>query len=155
MYIDNLEKKILNIQKKEKQSSFEAYYTNFKTEDFKKSFNKAVYSNLFSEEYSDKKIDYYIIPRTSFIDNINKYLDELSNYIKKGNYNTMVILTNSVSKYKKVLELLNEKRILTLLVSDNKEDLFLEYSNLFCYITNEPNNYIKKNFKLYKLSQNT
>lgn len=150
MYIEaNLENKILNYQTKNKCSSFEAYYTKFNSEDWEKSFGKAIYNNVFNSKYSTKEIDYFIVPRDTFIGNIENYLDRLRKYIDNGNYNTMILLNSNVFKYQEVLKLLNKKKILTLLYTNKKEDLYLEYTNLFVCVTDDLD--IVKKYKLFKL----
>lgn len=145
--------KLKEYEKQYNMNSIEAYYSDKKDDDFtnwKELFISYLYSNsnIFSiNKY--EKLTYLTIPKELFLRNIVSYLDIVSLYIKK-NPNVVMVITNGVSEYKRIIELCNERRILCMLVSDNIEDKYLDYTNLFVQISKTPSKDAKK-FKLKAL----
>ena len=52
------------------------------------------------------------------------------NEILSKNPNTIFLLSNNSKYYKSILGGLNHRDIITLFITDNKDDLYLEYSNI-------------------------
>lgn len=57
------------------------------------------------------------------------YLDEVKKYVSE-NPNTIFLLSNNSEYYKSILGGLNHRDIVALFITDNKDDLYLEYSNI-------------------------
>ena len=146
-----LASKIINIQNTQNKSSFEAFYEQKMDEEWKDLFTKAVNKNLDFRNFCDKEIDYFIIPRSYFFSKIRDYVESLNEYIKKGNYNTMILITSTTNKYKKIIKFLNENNILCFLVTSDREDIYLNDSNLFVLYTSDIKSITKGFKKLYKI----
>ena len=70
------------------------------------------------------------------------YLDLVKSYQKK-NPNMIFLMSNKSEYYKRILSGLNHRDIITLFLTDNKEDLYLEYTNVITQYTENLKNIAK------------
>lgn len=133
-------------------NSVEAYYQNKKddkSQEFRKIFLRYLYVNNNPFVINTKKeIVYVTIPRLALLKNVVSYLDEVRLLIDY-NPNIVLVLTNAVSEYKKIINIANEKGILVMLLSDDSEDKYLDNSNLYVQISKNPKkDALKLNLKI-------
>lgn len=133
-------------------NSVEAYYQNKKddkSQDFRKIFLRYLYVNNNPFVINTKKeIVYVTVPRLALLKNVISYLDEVRLLIDY-NPNIVLVLTNAVSGYKKIINIANEKGILVMLISNDSEDKYLDNSNLYVQISKNPReDAIKLNLKI-------
>lgn len=97
---------------------------------------KLIYFNAdFYKINKIKDITYITYNRRLEKKDFTAYLDEVKRYQKK-NPNMIFLMSNESSFYKKILSGLNHRDIVTLFLTDNKEDLYLEYTNVIVQYTN-------------------
>ncbi len=138
--MNKLKDDLIFLEKHYKKNSVEVYYED-KKELFKwkELIDRYIWANLSLEDINTfKDVTYYTIPRSVLMDNlIISYLDKIKEKLKTDK-NTVVVLTNEVYNYEIILEKLNEKKILTLLYTNNIEDLDLSYTNLIVRYSDNP-----------------
>lgn len=142
-----LYEELQNYEKKYNMNTFAMFYSENLSNDFlnwRRLFFKYLYCNGSMFKINKiKDIDYLVIPRKHFVTNIIEYLYDLRDYLSK-NKNGVLVLTNQVYQYKKILEYCNENKILCLLLSNDPQDKYLDLSNLFIQIVKEPSIIAKK-----------
>ncbi len=99
---------------------------------------KAIYFNFnISDINTIKEVTYLSYSNKLLKKDFPDYLNEVLKY-KKHNPNTIFILSNSASYYKKILAGLNQREITTLFITDNIEDLKLDYTNTIIRYSENP-----------------
>ena len=78
-------------------------------------------------------------------DDFPNYLNLVKKYQTK-NPNTIFLITNYHSYYKRILSGANQRNIFSIFLTNNKEDLYLEHSNIIVQYTED----IKKTLKALK-----
>lgn len=146
--IDNNDEKILKKYEEEFNiNSLEAYYKNVKDDemqDFRNVFLRYLYVNNNPFVINTKKeIIYVTVPRTVLLRGVVDYLDKVKILIDY-NPNIILVLTNGIKEYKKIIDIANEKNILCMLISDNLEDKYLDNSNLYVQINKNPSETAKR-----------
>ena len=105
---------------------------------------KAIYFNFnISDINTIKEVTYLTYSNKLLKNNFPDYLNKVLKY-KKHNPNTIFILSNSASYYKKILGGLNQREITTLFITDNIEDLKLDFTNTIIKYSENPKKEILK-----------
>lgn len=105
---------------------------------------KVIYFNIDCSKFNKiNEVTYLTYSKKLLKKEFPSYLNEVTRY-KKFNPNIIFILSNSDSFYKRILGGLNERGITTLFITDNVEDLNLEYSNTIIKYNKNPKNELIK-----------
>ena len=136
--LQSLDKELLKLEASSNMSSLRNYYLAQKDKESKEwqlLFERYIFSGLDLRLINKKEIPTYItIPVKFFFTDIVYYLEEIKKRILSGDLFILVI-SNKMKQYQTILKLANEKRIVTILVTDDLKDKRLSYSNTSIQIT--------------------